>query len=343
MTPSQPDSSDQRGRALTDFAARSREASRKTEPGVPSHTAWRREGLDRVAAETITALHDAGVEVLVLKGPALAQALYGPARERGYFDIDLLVSPEARSAVEQVLSQLGYRNVSRDQGIDDVAGILHAEMWARLDKEIGNVSVDLHWKLAGCAAPEERIWTVLRSGAQIIGIGGCPALTLSDAGLALHAALHLAQHGLTDAKATGDLRLALERWPPELWAHAAELAAELEALGAFSVGLALLPEGARMAGALGLRVDEGLRWDLDNRDSRPRGTFHVQALTDAKRFSHRLAIIRRALIPSPAWMRWEMRWSTHSPLHLAAAYLTHLARTPVWALRAVRFRLRQPR
>lgn len=330
MTPSQPEPAG-RSEALTDFAARSRDAPRRAH-------------LDQAAAEAIDAIDRAGIEVLLLKGAGLAQALYAPDRERAYFDIDLLVAPASRTTAENVLSALGYRNVTKDRGIDDVAGVVHAELWTRLGK-FGNVSIDLHRKLAGCAAPPEVIWTALRRDARSMQLGDqkLGVLTSSEVGFALQVALHLAQHGPGDAKALADLRLALTSWPHGLWERAAVMARELQAVEAFAAGLRLVPEGEALAEALELTSGQRVLWDLENRESRPRGTFHLDALSRASNSKQRLAVLRRALLPSPEWIRWEMPWAAHGKARLAAGYLLHLVRTPQWALRAALFRSRRPR
>jgi len=320
---SPPDPLDQRHQALAGFAARSREAAR-------------RDGLDAAAAEAITALGKAGVEVLLLKGAGLAQTLYAPDLERSYYDIDLLAAPRGRSTAAQVLTALGYRNITASHGIEDIGGVIHAELWTRLDPS-GNVSIDLHSKLAGCGASDGAFWRSLRAAAQPIEIGGRPVLTLGTPGLAMHVALHLAQHGPDDIKAASDLRFGLTRWPEPVWRAAAELAAELEAAEAFSAGMRLIPEGEPMADSLGLASGEAVLWDLNHRDARPRGTFRLEALAHAIGVRERVTIVRRSLLPSPDWIRWEMRWASRSRAHLAAAYLRHMARAPVWAARALVF------
>ena len=326
---SQPDPSDKRHDALIGFAARSRNAGRQGD-------------LDLAAAEAISALEDAGIEVLLLKGAALAQALYAPDRERGYYDIDLLVAPEHRATTGKILALLGYRNITSDhQGIDDVAGVVHAELWTRVIAT-GNISIDLHWKLAGCHAAEQRIWECLRADAQVISLHERPVLTLSDSGLALHAALHVAQHGASDVKAVGDLRLGLRRWPFEVWQAAARLGRQLDGFEAFSAGMRLVPEAEPIAVMLDLESGERVIWDLQHRGSRPRGTLHIAALAEAATGRERLHIVRRALLPSPTWIRWEMSWADRSIAHLGAGYLLHLLRAPSWAVRAATYRSRRP-
>lgn len=319
-----PDGRRRRTRTLVEFAAR----------GVNLR---RRERLDAVAVEAIEALREGGIDAVVLKGAALAETLYGPDLERGYFDIDLMIAPPARAEATPVLTTLGYTNVITERGVDDVAGVLHAEAWSRLDAEIGNVMIDLHWKLYGAFAPPEVAWDTLRAGAEPMTLAGQVVLRLSRPALALHTALHLAQHGPDDAKAAADLRLALTRWDQDVWRDAAQLAVELQAIDAFAAGLRLSPEGTLVADDLAVFPSEQAAWDMAHRHLRPRGADHLSALAAAGTLGARAHLLRRALLPSAAWIRSEIRWAHRSRGHMAAAYLLHLVRTPLWATRAYRF------
>src|SRR5689334_21340073 len=114
--------------ALQEFAIRSRYASRQ----------WR---VDAEALRALDALSDAGVPGLLLKGAALARMLYGTGEARSYYDVDLLVAPEALTAARRVLADLGYTNVSALRGVDDVGGILHAEEWSASAEGIGHLMI----------------------------------------------------------------------------------------------------------------------------------------------------------------------------------------------------------
>lgn len=305
--------------------------------GRRSQTAARRSQIDAATLEAVEALGRAGVDALVLKGIALARLLYRADEPRGYFDLDLLVSPADLDRARHLLAELNYTDVNGMQGIDDVAGVLHAEPWARLVPDFGNVTVDLHWRLVGCGATAEHLWQTLSSRRTWIELGGQRLATLDRTGLALHLALHAAQHGPADAQAVGDLVHGLERWPPETWRGAARLADELQAREAFAAGLRLVAAGPALAAELGLPDGDRVLWEIAHRDERPRGTFHLDALTDARTFRERADVLRRSLFPTPAWIAWEYRWARDSRARMAAAYVVHLLRSPVWAVRAARY------
>ena len=64
--------------------------------------------VDAVTAEVVTALRDAGIRPLLLKGPSIAGWLYGDGAARPYGDSDLLVSPGSYRPAENALRALGF-------------------------------------------------------------------------------------------------------------------------------------------------------------------------------------------------------------------------------------------
>jgi hypothetical protein len=171
-----------------------------------------------------------------------------------------------------------------------------------------------------------------------VDLGGRRVPTLGPSGLALHMALHAAQHGPGDLKAMGDLDRGLVRLPPEIWQEATRLARALRATEGFAAGLRLMPAGAMVADELGLPPAEGLLWHIAHRDERPRGTFHLQAFTEARGLRERTAVLRRSLLPTRAWIVWEHPWAAAGGARLLAAYGLHISRTPALAVRALAFR-----
>jgi Uncharacterised nucleotidyltransferase len=310
---------------------------------VRSRTVARRTRADAEAVRVLDALTRAGVDALLLKGAALARILYHPDEARGYYDVDLLVVPGELRVAGQAIAGLGYRNINELRGIDDVAGSLHAEVWSALVDGLGNLLIDLHWRLDGCQASPEAAWKVLKARRAFTDLGGRRVPTLDQTGLALHLALHAAQHGPGDLQAVGDLERGLERWPRDTWRQAALLAHELWATEAFAAGLRLVPAGAALARQLRLPPADPLLWAIAHRDTRPRGTFHLDAFAQASSLRERTDVLRRALLPSPAWIRWEYRWAGEGRARPLVAYIIHIGRAPFWAARAWRFRRRARR
>lgn len=315
---------------LGDFAARAREQ-------------LRREELDSATIAALTALGSAGVDAVVLKGPALARRLYVEGEARGYSDIDLLVPRAKLSSAQEALGKLGYIWAHEVFGIDDVAGIEHSQVWARAGEGGAPLLIDLHWRLDRCEAPDDVVWAALAARRSSMELRGEEVAVLSDDGLALHVAIHAAQHGPDDAKAIGDLARGIERWPHDVWHLAAQLAEAVQAVPAFAAGLRLLPDGAELATKLGLPPTPELDWEIQHRDVRPRGTFHIQALAEARGIRERANVLRRSLFPTRRWIEREYSSALGGRVPLLRAYARHLARAPRWAARAVRYVLRARR
>jgi hypothetical protein len=310
--------------ALDDFVAR-------------AHKQDRRDELDEGAVAALDAIGSAGAEALLLKGPALAQRLYAKGETRGYTDIDLLVPPRHLTRARQALIALGYGRPEECLGIVDVAGIQHSETWAGRPKPNVALWLDLHWRLSGCEAPGDFAWDQLAEGRGWIELAGRQVPILGDHGLALHLALHVAQDVGRNTKTIGDLVRGIERWPVEVWRDAAQLAESVEATPAFAAGLRVIPKGAELASRLNLARTPEFDWEIRHADERPRGTFHLEAVVSAQGTRNRLGVLRRSLIPTARWIRSQFPWA-RGRLLLIVAYACHIARAPVWAARAIRFR-----
>ncbi|OBA08115.1 hypothetical protein A9P44_01885 [Paenibacillus polymyxa] len=97
-------------------------------------------------AERLTRLLTAhGIRVLMLKGPALAQQLYGDVSLRTSKDIDLLIAPDDMDEAEHWMKEAGYASKSGEVRVlgswkwkDHHASFLHPQK---------RVEVELHWRL----------------------------------------------------------------------------------------------------------------------------------------------------------------------------------------------------
>lgn len=86
-----------------------------------------------------------GIRVLMLKGPALAQQLYGDVSLRTSKDIDLLIAPEDMDEAEHWMKEAGYASKSGEVRVlgswkwkDHHASYLHPQK---------RVEMELHWRL----------------------------------------------------------------------------------------------------------------------------------------------------------------------------------------------------
>ena len=203
--------------------------------------------IDRVTGEVVGALRDAGIPSLLIKGPVLARRLYDDGASRPYLDSDLLVDPRQFAAAEQLLIARGFEQIGDGERV--------LPEWARhghtLMRPREGICVELHWRLMHYGAPPQRVWEAFTGNSARLTVGGVLVDVPADPPLALHTAVHVAEHGAMPSPAE-DLSRALDRFPLEVWLAAAELARALDATSALAAGLWLLEDGRPMAEALGL-------------------------------------------------------------------------------------------
>ena len=252
-----------------------------------------------------------GIDVIVLKGPVLAERVYPDPALRPFSDLDLLVRPADRFRMDTVLQDLGHRRIADAHSWEfDVA-----YDGATLYETSGSVRIDLHWALLTeprfvWNAETTEIWA--RSAA--ITVAGERARGLAREDLVLYLAIHLAvHHTLTGWLRYWDVALLLERegdaldWEAVLsratrWRVRTALAfvlagarALFEAPVPAAVEAALTPSGLRAAllGAIVRRRDDAGLQRLE----------HVITLLLLDRGRDLYGALRHALWPSAGWMR----------------------------------------
>jgi hypothetical protein len=144
--------------------------------------------LEQTLFELADAFDRAGVDLVVLKGPALAHSVYPDPSWRPFFDIDLLVRTSDWRAACRILED---RNISRRlpeprPGFDERFGK------AAVHVTRGGLEVDLHRTLVVgpyglWMRPDE-----LFARTAIFRLGGRPLRRLDDTGLLMHACVHAA-------------------------------------------------------------------------------------------------------------------------------------------------------
>jgi hypothetical protein len=98
---------------------------------------------EQLALRLARGLEDEGIPVVVLKGPQLAERLYGDVGLRASNDVDLLVAPEDFHAAAHALEPHGYRCRKKAPWIGDLP--LFEMSLEPLDD--WRPPIDLHWRL----------------------------------------------------------------------------------------------------------------------------------------------------------------------------------------------------
>lgn len=146
--------------------------------------------------DVLKAFRENGIKVIVLKGAALAQTVYGNIALRPMSDIDLLVKKEDLPHAEKIMFDLGYvfeGGKPREWYIENHfhLGYFHPER---------TILVEVHWHIGRPSHPSriaitdtgiiERWWERTRT----VEISGMRTLVLCPDDLLLHLSLHFIKH-----------------------------------------------------------------------------------------------------------------------------------------------------
>jgi hypothetical protein len=274
----------------------------------------------------------AGLPVIVLKGPALAETVYPEPALRPFSDLDLLVRPADRLAMDALLRDLGLRRLADEHTWEfDIA-------WdgATLYEAPAGVRVDLHWSLlteprfAWSPGEQADVW----GRAVPLTVAGERGLQLGREDLVLHLATHLAvHHSLASTLRYWDVALVLERAGADLdWEALLARAARWRVQRALffvlrgaharfdapvppAVLAALRPRGPRAVALAGL-----LRAVAPARLERLE---YLVTLLLADRGRDLAGALRQALWPPADWMQARYGLDTGSR---PALYVTHVRR-----------------
>jgi len=137
--------------------------------------------------EVLAAFKEVGIEVIVLKGMALATQVYPVAALRQCGDIDVLVREESLLRAEEVLLSLGYTAAANDLP-DQWFGQHHYHVSYLKDE--GRIGLEVHWDLAPQPNPFCLPLPELWARAQPFRIGNSEAWALNPADLLLHLSFH---------------------------------------------------------------------------------------------------------------------------------------------------------
>jgi hypothetical protein len=142
-------------------------------------------------ARILAALSGQSIEVIVLKGAALAETVYPHRALRPMSDIDLLVKSERLADTETTLLNMGYALDSNLKAHHQD----HHYHWVFMKSAAP--SVEIHWHVQRATDPFrvdiEGCWR----RAEPVSIAGVEALVFSPADLLIHLCQHLGQHKFT--------------------------------------------------------------------------------------------------------------------------------------------------
>ncbi|MGC9397174.1 MAG: nucleotidyltransferase domain-containing protein [Anaerolineae bacterium] len=145
--------------------------------------------------EVLRRLADAGIDVLLLKGAALAAAVYSNLALRPMGDFDLLVHEEDVEGALRVLAALGYARPYGEFRPGFIRAFRNQIMMTKAGDEATR-PIEIHWRLLSPlhyqrSIPSDWLWETARAAR----LGDVPVRILSPEAQVLHLCGHLLQHG----------------------------------------------------------------------------------------------------------------------------------------------------
>ena len=170
----------------------------------------------------LRAFGERGIPVVLLKGPSLAERLYGGAALRPSRDLDLLVATQDWASAESALTAVGFAPMRE---ADD-----YHRPWMRQTTKL-----ELHFDVENPLAFNFHVATALRRASPAEFMGE-PCRLLAPEDELLYLCLHAARHRYERLGLVLDLRLAFERLLTDDWQSRPEIA---ELNGVLVLGLVM--------------------------------------------------------------------------------------------------------
>jgi hypothetical protein len=278
-------------------------------------------GLDQLA-ELLVVFGRQEIPVIVLKGAALALALYDEPGLRLLGDIDLLVQPADVAAIMTVLIAQGFGPLTEMQ--PDFSTTFRNERTFLRTKPPA-LQIDLHWELSARNYLRRRIpmaW--FWSHTVPLPVRQERALMFNPEAMLLHLCMHAFQHGNHSLRWSYDIALLLERWPVD-WNEVLAVAMQSGLVLALQTTLQTVgrewgvhPPPGVLERIAQLPVD--WRQHMLQRfcaASDTSGLNLVDALNEPS-LRRTFTVWRRMAFPSPAYMRY--RYGAANKRALAACY-----------------------
>ncbi len=283
----------------------------------------------------VRACADAGIDLLIFKGAALAWSVYDLPWTRPFVDVDVLVPHAQVPAVRRVLGAIGYEQVTQVDG----ALITHQAAFVREGRGGVRHQIDVHWRLFN-PEPVGAVFTCeeLLARAEPLPALGDAARRPANADALVIAAVHRAAHhnDADDLIWTWDVDRLARRLSRTEWTSLVAIARDR------GVGTLCAASLTRAAACFATPISGEVLRGLDGGGSERSAVFLGGQLGELDiqlanftqlRWRDRPAFVAQHLFPSPAYMR-RAYGATTVP-GLAWSYAARLAAgIPRWLLRA---------
>lgn len=239
------------------------------------------------------AFEEAGTPVAAIKGPAIAEMVYGDFTLREFGDLDLLVAEADAPRALEMIERLGYERFWKKESPWLLRFLRHVGEHALISHNLG-VEIDLHWRVSTKATALAPDVSDLPSGFQPVPLAGARVLSFAPCDLPLYLAAQGGWDEWRDLRRICDVAEFLRRFPEVDWTPHLETAQRIGGLRSMLTGLALaekllgaeLPRSAveQMRRDVGVsrlvdRTVRKLRSNASAEDSMSRYFFQLRAKT----------------------------------------------------------------
>jgi hypothetical protein len=144
--------------------------------------------------DALSALGQAGIPVVLLKGAALAVAVYRSFEERPMADIDLLVRREDAQRAQELLLGAGWRRPACDRSLaaDERVYEVHQHLPPLEDERGTETGLELHTDLFGAGHPFAELTRGVWRDARSVRLDDAEVLVPSPVHLFVHCCVHFA-------------------------------------------------------------------------------------------------------------------------------------------------------
>ena len=259
----------------------------------------------------VVRLQERGIAVMGLRGPVLAEQLYGDTAMRQFEDLDLFVKRTDAIAAMRALEAEGFQPQEAFNGRQEEA-LVRFRTERNYYRGAERLWVDLHWELLPPPFEIERDPEALWARAQTSTVQDAPVTTLSDGDAFLFLCVHGAKHGWDKVGRVADVAAWLRKNPGADWGAILERADKAGKRRAVRVAVGLAnrlleaswPEAARGDQAVERLADEAIA-RLEGREmgeGRQRGDWAF-ALDILEAPGNRLRFVASLLSPTGAELR----------------------------------------
>jgi hypothetical protein len=280
---------------------------------------------ERDLAAMLGCLHEAGVQVAVLKGAALLKTVYEQPAWRPMIDIDLLVQFADLPAALAALARIDYRPAEPEPFANRDGLYWNECLLHRRGRT--SAQLELHWQLLGIPYYAARLPAAeLLDRAQPLMIGDVPAQALAPADLLLHLCAHNFFHHQGQLwRADVDVAFVASHYGPELdWQAFVAAAVERDLL------LGVRQSLSRAAGLWLAPIPRPVLARLEALKPRAReramlagqrGEFLklLRTLITLPGLGHRVDFVKGQLFPSRDYLAWRYDVPLDSPAAVAYA------------------------